>query len=108
MLFSMITDGSETSPNSNMKVVMLRKSSDLRKTKNEETPVPKRLVRQRNTESGSKVALETFLHFIRLYRHFSFSFSHSLDRLWYSLPSQIRLSSGVFISTLQDCSYLER
>ena len=49
MLFSMITDGSVTSPNSKIKVVILRKSSDLRKTKNEETPVPKRPVKQRDT-----------------------------------------------------------
>lgn len=49
MLFSMITDGSVTSPNSKTNVVILRKSSDFRKTKNEETPVPKRPVKQRDT-----------------------------------------------------------
>lgn len=55
ILFSMIIDGSVTSPNSKIKVVILRKSSDLRKTKNEDTPVPKRPAEQRDKELGSNV-----------------------------------------------------
>lgn len=38
----MITDGNVTNPNSKMKVAMLRKNSNLRKTKKDDTPFPKR------------------------------------------------------------------
>lgn len=64
ILFSMIIDGSVTSPNSKIKVVILRKSSDLRKTKNEDTPVPKRPAEQRDKELGSNVIWETIFYFI--------------------------------------------
>ena len=38
------------------------------------------------------------------------SFTYSLNKLWNSLPSQVRLSSDAndFRSKLHDCSFLER
>ena len=38
------------------------------------------------------------------------SFTYSLTKLWNSLPSQVRLSSGAndFRSKLHDCSFIER
>ena len=74
MLGSMITDGNVTNPNSKMKVAMLRKNSNLRKTKKDDTPFPKRP----SEEIDERISESSFINAkIVLKQH------------WVSLPSFI-------------------
>lgn len=56
VLGSVIIDGSVTNPNSKMKVAILRKNNNLRKTKNDDIPVPRR----HSEETDERISKSSF------------------------------------------------